>query len=138
MKTTRTASQTAVAFCHHKRPATELTVAIVDDDPAFGAALAALVDLVPELTVRCSATTVDAAIPMLQTTRVDLALIDVRMPDGGGLAVIEKLQGETRPRAIVLMSADPRPADVPSGVRFIDKAELELAFLQSLASQLRT
>jgi len=130
--------QTGVASHRHDRPMNGLTVAIVDDDPAFGAALASLVDQVPGLTACYSVARADDAIALLRSTRVDLALVDVRMPGGGGLAVVEALKACEHPRAIILMSADPRPDQLPSGVRFVEKVELEYSFLQSVASELRS
>lgn len=129
-------TQSASRPCRH-RATNGFSVAIVDDDAALGAALATLVNLVPRLTVRWAATGVDQAIDLLHSARVDLALIDVRMPAGGGLAVVEALQAFDEAPKVILMSADTEPEGVPMGIRFIDKSELDLTVLQAVAAELR-
>lgn len=118
-------------------PPPGISVAIVDDDAALRESLASMVNLVPGMTVRWTAAGVDQAVELLQSTRVDLALIDVRMPNGGGPAVVATQQGREQPPTMILMSADPEPDDLPAGIQFVEKSELGFSFLESLASQLR-
>jgi CheY-like chemotaxis protein len=62
---------------------------IVDDDPVLAEALAALVAPEVESTI-CSS--VDDAIDSLSQEAPDCVLIDVAMPDGGGVAVYRWLR----------------------------------------------
>lgn len=107
---------------------------IVDDDPAFTAALAALIDVTAGLTVAAIAATVSEAIAMFATMPVDLALIDVKMPNGGGLAVLDALAASKNPTPVVLMSTGPKPTGTPRHTRFVDKADLSGPSLRLWAS----
>lgn len=115
-------------------PSSIYRVAIVDDDPAFTAALAALVDISEGLMIAGTAANVSDALDMLSKTSVDLALIDVKMPKGGGVAIVNELATAGCMPPVVLMSTGPRPNGVARHIRFVDKADLDGPSLRAWAS----
>jgi len=86
--------------------------------------LVSLAGVTPGLIATVAVTSVADAILALDAVEVDLALIDVRMPGGSGLAVLRSLElRDERPR-VVLMSTGPRPANLPKWVEFVSKHEV--------------
>lgn len=109
-------------------------VAIVDDDPGFAAALAELLALEPALIVVGTAGSVAHGVALLADRRVRLALVDVHMPDGGGLRVVEQVQVWDDPPKVVLISANPAtPETRRSGLEFFNKHDLDLEALRRVA-----
>jgi DNA-binding NarL/FixJ family response regulator len=104
------------------------SVLVVDDDPTFrGLAVRMLARL--GFAVVGEAGTVAAATSAAAALRPDAALVDVRLPDGDGIALAGTLAAlPWRPR-IVLTSTD-RDVTTPEGARsvgaagFIAKADL--------------
>ena len=80
-------------------------VMVVDDDLAPREALAALVDATPSLELAGVADGVAAAIEMARSGRPDVALVDVRMPDGGGPRVARELRACAPDTRVVALSA---------------------------------
>lgn len=113
-------------------------VAIIDDDPGFAATLAELVSLEPRFDVIGTAGSVANGIALLADRRVQFALIDVHMPEGGGLRVVEEVRSWNDPPELALISANPPAAEVRSaGVEFIDKRELGPELLRRVARRVR-
>lgn len=109
-------------------------VAIVDDDPDFAAALAELLALEPELIVIGTAGSVENGVTLLADRRVRLALVDVHMPNGGGLSVAERVRQWSDPPKVALISANPPTAATRrSGLDFIDKHDLGPETLRRVA-----
>jgi EAL domain-containing protein (putative c-di-GMP-specific phosphodiesterase class I)/response regulator of citrate/malate metabolism len=77
------------------------TVLLADDDPEFREALTAVVDRAPTLELVGVADNALAAIELGRIHQPDVAVVDVRMPDGGGPRVAQELQGAA-PRTRVL------------------------------------
>ncbi|WP_205873157.1 response regulator [Mycobacterium camsae] len=71
---------------------TELTVLVVDDDFRVANMHAGIVDAMPGFAVSATANTVVAA---RQAAPVDLALVDVYLPDGSGIDFIRELRGDS-------------------------------------------
>ena len=69
-----------------------IRVLIADDEAVLRAALADLVQSDDSFELVGSARDADEAIAMAEATKPDVALVDVRMPAGGGLRVAEKLR----------------------------------------------
>ncbi len=115
-----------------------IRVAIVDDDEGFLAALEALLELEPELEVVGTATVVSDALALIDDADVELVLVDVRMPDGGGLEVLEAARRLRRPPWISLISAEaPDAAVIASGAEFIAKHELGTDRILEIARSVR-
>jgi DNA-binding NarL/FixJ family response regulator len=74
---------------------------LVEDQPVVRSGLASLLAGTDILAVE-TATTASEAIQKAATTRVDVVLLDVRLADGDGLAVLARIKAE-RPSQAVLM-----------------------------------
>ena len=87
------------------------SVVIVDDHHLFRAGvrseLAAHHDVVGE------AADVASAIPAILSSRPDVVLLDVHLPDGGGVAVLEALPRDAGPKVLALSVSDAAEDVVP-------------------------
>jgi DNA-binding NarL/FixJ family response regulator len=88
-------------------------IVVVDDHHLFRAGVKA------ELAAHCEivgeAPDPPRALAVIATTRPDVVLLDVHLPDGGGVAVLEGLAavaGEGRPPAVLALSVSDAAADV--------------------------
>jgi response regulator of citrate/malate metabolism len=70
-------------------PDTDLTVLVVDDDFRVANMHAGIVTALPGFTVTCTANTIAAA---REAEPVDLALVDVYLPDGSGVEFVRELR----------------------------------------------
>src|SRR6195952_2904001 len=90
-------------------------VVLVDDHAMFRAGvraeLAALVDVVGE------AESVGEAIAVIRKNRPDVVLLDVHMPDGGGLAVLAGLGAEPPDTRFLALSVSDQAEDVIAVIR---------------------
>lgn len=109
-------------------------VAIVDDDRDFAESLAALLDLDPRLDVVGIADSVAAGADLVRQPDVGIALIDVNMPDGGGVGLVRESRAtEDRP-VLLLVSAQRPPDDLgAAGVRFAPKDALTADLVHHVA-----
>lgn len=113
-------------------------VAIVDDDPGFVAALAELASLDPTLALVGTATSVGDALVLLRDERVRLAIVDVNMPDGGGVGIARSIRCWDSAPSVMLVSADPPGAAVlASGASFTSKQDLTLQRIVDAAEEAR-
>ena len=71
------------------------TVFLVDDHAVFRSGVRAELSDQPGIDIVGEAGTVAEAISGIRELRPDVVLLDVHMPDGGGLAVLRQLLGET-------------------------------------------
>lgn len=71
---------------------TDLTVLVVDDDFRVANLHAAIVDSIAGFTVAGTANTLAAARVILDSGQVDLALVDVYLPDGSGVDFVRELR----------------------------------------------
>ncbi|GAA3236981.1 response regulator transcription factor [Pseudonocardia petroleophila] len=86
-----------------------LAVFLVDDHRVFTELLAMGLDAQPDLRCAGTAHSVAEAVEQARTLAFDVAVVDLQMPDGGGLTAIPRLR-ELRPAArIVVLTAHPRP-----------------------------
>jgi DNA-binding NarL/FixJ family response regulator len=85
---------------HDKRP----RVVVADDDPVVRAALSA--QLAAEYDVVGLATDAAEAIALTVEQRPDLAILDVDMPEGGGLRATREIRGAVPTTTVVALSAD--------------------------------
>jgi response regulator of citrate/malate metabolism len=70
----------------------DLTVLVVDDDFRVANMHAEVVNTLPGFAVRATANTLEAA---RKADAVDLALVDVYLPDGSGIDFVRELQGDS-------------------------------------------
>jgi DNA-binding NarL/FixJ family response regulator len=82
------------------------TVALVDDHALFRAGVRS--ELRQHLEIVGEAATVDEAVALIAATRPDVVLLDVHMPDGGGVEVIRRVvaAGGHAPRFLALSVSD--------------------------------
>ena len=90
-------------------------VVLVDDHELFRAGVRAeldgLVDVVGD------AATVDAAVLLIRAEQPDVVLLDVHMPDGGGLEVIRRIAGEAPATRFLALSVSDAAEDVIAVIR---------------------
>lgn len=94
------------------------TVYLVDDHAIVRSGVRAELESVPDITVVGDAGTVADAVAGIRTVDPDVVLLDVHMPDGGGLAVPTTLLADSpeRPRFLGLSVSDD-PVDVIALIR---------------------
>jgi DNA-binding NarL/FixJ family response regulator len=82
------------------------TILIVDDHAMVAQAFAIALDREPDLVVVGRATTVAEAGPVIARTRPDVAIVDIRLPDGDGIELVERIaEGPAPTRTLVVTSA---------------------------------
>jgi DNA-binding NarL/FixJ family response regulator len=90
-------------------------IVVVDDHALFRdgvrSRLAGVVELIGE------AGTVDEAVALIRSERPEVVLLDVHMPDGGGLAVVAALRDELPEVRFLALSVSDAPGDVIDLVR---------------------
>jgi DNA-binding NarL/FixJ family response regulator len=81
-----------------------IRVALVDDQPLFSAGLKMILRSQPDLELVGDATDGEAAITLVQETRPDVVLMDIRMPVLDGITATQRILGSnpTPPKIIVL------------------------------------
>lgn len=94
------------------------TVYLVDDHGIVRSGVRAELEAVPDITVVGDAGTVAEALTGIRAVDPDVVLLDVHMPDGGGLAVLTTLLADApdRPRFLGLSVSDD-PVDVIALIR---------------------
>ncbi len=118
------------------KPRTQPTILIVDDDLRFRRAAA---ELLADRGFRVVgyAGTAREAVLLSRRLGPDAILLDVRLPDGNGVALVDTLRAVPAPPAIVLTSSDPTTVP-PERLRgtgasgFIPKSRLAHSDLQTL------
>ena len=88
--------------------ATDLTVLIVDDDFRVADMHAGIVEALPGFVVAGTANTLEAA---RAAAPVDLALVDVYLPDGSGIDLIRELRCDS-----IVLSADTEAATIRAAI----------------------
>ena len=90
-------------------------VVIVDDHQLFRAGVRSELD--EHLDIVGDAATVQEAVELIRSAEPDVVLLDVHMPDGGGVEVIRRVAPE-RPRAVFLaLSVSDAAEDVIAIIR---------------------
>jgi DNA-binding NarL/FixJ family response regulator len=82
-----------------------IRVLVADDNDHLRDALASLIDNDEELELAAAAADAEEAIELAARERPDVALIDVRMPSGGGLAAARGIAVRSPQTTIVALSA---------------------------------
>jgi DNA-binding NarL/FixJ family response regulator len=97
-----------------KAPTSRATVLIVDDHAIFRAGVKA--ELEQGVDVVGEAGTVRDAVALVNRLKPDVVLLDVHMPDGGGIEVIHQMEASSAPCFLALSVSD-APEDVVQIVR---------------------
>ncbi|MGA8015643.1 MAG: response regulator transcription factor [Candidatus Dormiibacterota bacterium] len=82
-----------------------LRVLIADDDPSMRSALGEMVDSEPGYEVVGLAADPETAIDLAGTHRPDVAILDVKMPGGGGFRAAQGIRAASPETRIVALSA---------------------------------
>ena len=91
-------------------------VLIVDDHQLFRAGVRA--ELEPLLEIAGEASSVDEAVASIESESPDVVLLDVHMPDGGGVEVIRRIAARTdRPPCFLALSVSDAAEDVIAVIR---------------------
>src|SRR5437870_3607797 len=80
-------------------------VMIADDDPELRSALAEVLSAEPDLEVIGTAVDAESAIELACRERPDAALVDVKMPGGGGLRVLREVSTCSPETRVIVLSA---------------------------------
>jgi DNA-binding NarL/FixJ family response regulator len=112
-------------------------VFVADDNGILRAGLRALVDAQPDMEVVGEAANGPDAVLGVQSTEPDVALMDLTMPDGGGLAAIVALkQAGSKTRIIVLSVHDElgyfRAAERAGAVGYVVKSAVDRELLTAI------
>jgi EAL domain-containing protein (putative c-di-GMP-specific phosphodiesterase class I)/DNA-binding NarL/FixJ family response regulator len=83
----------------------QIRVLIAEDDASVRAALAALIEDEPQLTLVAAVADAEHAIAAAQRERPDVALLDVRMPGGGGAHAARGIKRASPQTRVVALSA---------------------------------
>lgn len=78
---------------------------IADDDAEFSGALKTLIDSRPSLRLIGSAVDVDSVIELCREHQPDVAILDLRMPGGGGVVAARRLAADCQRTRVVALSA---------------------------------
>ena len=88
-----------------------IRVLIADDETLVRAGIRMLLERVPDVEVVAEAVDGEQALRLLESDAVDVGLLDVRMPQRGGLEVLEALAGRSAvPPCLLLTTFDDREA----------------------------
>jgi len=90
-------------------------VAIVDDHAIFRAGVRS--ELIAGVEVVGEADGVSEAVLLIARTTPDVVLLDVHMPEGGGVEVIRRIAGTEDPPRFLALSVSDDPEDVVSVIR---------------------
>ena len=97
------------------KAAAELVVAIIDDHAMVRAGVRT--ELQGRVREVVEADGVESGIALVRTAKPDVVLLDIHMPDGGGVAVLQACQSELARTAFLALSVSDAAADVIAAVR---------------------
>src|SRR3954468_3337311 len=108
----------------HRKPRTGMCVVseairllIADDHPVVRDGVAAIINQHPDLKIVAEASNGREAIAAFGTHKPDVALLDLRMPDMDGIAVIEAIRKAAPDARIIVLTTFDSEEDVASAMR---------------------
>jgi len=90
-------------------------VVVVDDQASFRRATAAALEAMDGFVMAGECETGEAAVELLRDSDVDIVLMDIHMPDIGGIEAARQIRG-TRPDLVVVLMSTYERADLPTAV----------------------
>ncbi|WP_232664511.1 response regulator transcription factor [Pseudonocardia sp. TRM90224] len=81
---------------------------LLDDHPVFADSLRITLDLTDDIRCVAVAYTVAEAVEAARTVDFDVAIVDLHVPDGGGMAAIGLLRAERPAARVIVLTAHPR------------------------------
>jgi DNA-binding NarL/FixJ family response regulator len=113
-------------------------VMLVDDHPAVIGGLERIIESTPDLRVVATARSVAEASERLRRDDIDVAIIDMRLPDGLGTTLIREASARGRPATLVLSSFDQRQYVTTALKSGAQGFLLKTATLEQVADAIRT
>lgn len=92
-------------------------VMVVDDHPVFRAGLCAIIDSAPDLTVVAEATNGLEAVELATSTQPDVVLMDLHMPDLGGVEATRRILADTPTTRVLVLTMIDRDAALAASLR---------------------
>lgn len=89
-----------------------IRVLIADDEPLLLEALGEVIDASPDFEIVATAVNASDAARLAADLHPHVALLDMRMPDGGGIAAAEGIRSSSPATRIVALSAYEDPAKI--------------------------
>ncbi len=89
-----------------------MKVVIVDDHPMVRQGLKQTIELEPDLELAGSASCVAEGLELIKTAEPDLAVVDLKMPDGSGLDLISRCKKEAPGCSFLILTAYGNPQEV--------------------------
>ena len=102
-----------------------LRCVVVEDQVMFLELLVAMLRTKPGVEVVATAQGVDGAITTCRQHQPDLLILDLALPDGDGLAVIEALCNEEEPPRVIVLSGQASSFVCPQGLRPLVQAVVD-------------
>ena len=90
-----------------------IRILLADDEELIRVAVAALLDLEPDLEVVAQAADGHAAVEAARAHRPDVAVVDLQMPSLDGIAVAAELRRTVPSCGVVILTGQGRPAQLP-------------------------
>lgn len=92
-------------------------VLVVDDHPLFRAGLCAVLDREPDFEVAAQVGTLEEAMHVIGSQPVDLAIVDILLPNGDGIQVTRKLRERAQDLSVLGLSVLDEPIRVAELLR---------------------
>lgn len=86
-----------------------MRVYVVDDSPLVRERLVSLLSEVDGVDVVGSAASAEEGIAGITAHEPDVAILDIRMPAGSGISVLEKIRAREKPPTIIMLTNYPYP-----------------------------
>jgi class 3 adenylate cyclase/DNA-binding NarL/FixJ family response regulator len=94
-----------------------LRVAVADDHPLYRDGVRTMIESLPGLEFVGEAEDGTAAIALVERLRPDVLLLDLKMPGGGGMAVLRALEKKQLPTAVIVLSMDETDSSLVEALR---------------------
>jgi two-component system nitrate/nitrite response regulator NarL len=107
-----------------------IQVFVVDDHPLYREGIAAAIEADPRLQLVGTAGTLTAALEATEELEIDVALVDLSLPDGDGVTLVRRLRESASGSRSVVLSASTESATVHSTI-----AEGAAAFISKEADR---
>ena len=86
-----------------------MRVYVVDDSPLVRDRLVALLSETEGVDVIGTAGNADAGIEGIEREKPDVAILDIRMPTGSGISVLEAIKRDAEPPVVIMLTNYPYP-----------------------------
>lgn len=94
----------------------KIRVMLVDDHAVLRAGLRMLINSQPDLEIVGEAASTKEALPLIRQLRPDVVSLDLSMPGGGGMGLLEQLKDANLPTRVLILTMHDDPAYFRSAV----------------------